>query len=221
MNVAPSLFVVSSLAAFLIGRAATPDLPSHLAVPPPVRRPPVVADVQLDIARARHRFLAAHVRSPEPEPEASAPPPRPVPLPPADPPRPRPRPPTPAEIAIGLGRDVSAVVSGPSGPELLLVDQRSNVRRALRSGETYGSGWRFAGIESGYIVLRKGRASQRIPIGLSGSNATLVNLPAAPSVGAQSAPTLGAGEGQIDAGRGRPRRRRLRRGHGAKGVGGS
>lgn len=218
MNVAPSLFVAASLAAFLIGRTATPDVPAQVSASrPPVPRPPAVADVQLDIARARHRFLSAHVKSPAPEPDTSAPPPPPVPPPPAEPQLPQPRPPTSAEIATGISRDVSAIVYGPGGAELLLVDQRSNARRALRSGAAYGAGWRFAGIESGYILLRKGRATQRVPIGLSGSNATMVDLPAAPSAAAQAGQATGAvQEESVDAGTERPRRRLLRRGHGAK-----
>ena len=216
MNVAPSLFLAASLAAFLAGRSATPEISSQVAAPAPPPRVPGVPDVQLDIAEARQLFVAAHVRSPEPPPDLSSPPPMPAPPPPpATQPPPRPRPPTPAEVAAGFGRDVSAVIYGASGPELLMVDQRSNARRTLQPGSVYGSGWRFAGVDGGYLVLRKGAAIQRVAIGSSGSNAATIDLPAAPPPGPATTMTEESGP-QLDIGAEPPRRRMLRRGNAAR-----
>lgn len=191
MKAMPILFVAAMMAAFLLGFVREPPLAAGLeqggAIAPSA---PKVVHAGETFRLARDQLATARIGTYRPPAQAgpmtfsdvasAMPPGEPPPdLPVAPPPPP---PPPPVDIATHFGRDLSAVMRGPGGPVLVLVDSAGGSgRRVLKPGQGYRDGWRVQKIERGDVVLAKGRSTRRIPISRGVPPPEPVYLPPAPT----------------------------------------
>lgn len=69
------------------------------------------------------------------------------------------------DIAAEFRRDLTAIVRGPTGTVVWLVDSENRqLRRALRRGGVYRDEWRLAAVRDQEIVLRREGEELRVPI---------------------------------------------------------
>jgi len=118
------------------------------------------------------------------------------------------------EIARNLSQEITAIVRSSGRPQLLLLDRTNMQRRALAVGETYRAGWKIARIESGRIMLSRGKAPQlSVPIAFAirPSNGA---IPVGPTLSTPlTSPTLQVAQLPAES---RPRRRVTRPGNASR-----
>ena len=171
MKVLPVLFLVVPAMGFFLGIVREPDLSASIEPDPAAMpSPPSLVHPGLNLSVARQRLAGVGIRTFEPVLASGSDEALPVfgetePFVEPAPDYAEPPPPPPIDIASSFSNALTAVVRGPEGPTLLLVEASDPAgRRALRRGEGYADGWRVQEINAAEVVLRKGESERRIPI---------------------------------------------------------